>query len=66
MSIKVTVQPRGKDKAVEYHGENVSVEGAVLKIWTEPHEVAAGGLVDLFVGEIIPLDTFSVAKVRRV
>lgn len=66
MAIKVTLKRKESTKPEEFHGENVTVEGLVMKIHTEPHEVVAGGMVDLFVGDVVVLSPGDVARVRRV
>lgn len=65
MSIKVVVSSAdGREE--EFHGENVIVDGATLRIFTEPHEIKPGGLVDLFIGDVVALAPGDVARVRRV
>jgi hypothetical protein len=60
----MAIVARVNDK--EYRGDNVTVEGTILKVWTEPHEVKPGGLVDPFVGTIVALSPGDVVTVRRI
>lgn len=67
MAYHVIVTSKGSSgKPKTYRGENVQVEGNVIKLWTEPHEIVAGGPVDPFVGKVITLAPGDVAEVVRV
>lgn len=60
------VKVKGVSDSDKMRGENVTIEGNVLKIWTEPHEVVAGGPVDPFVGRCIVLEPGDIVDVVRV
>lgn len=65
----ITVEVRyldSKQKTETIKGDNLVIEGPVLKIFTEPHEVVPEGQVDLFIGKIIPLMSVKIVDVRRI
>lgn len=66
MAIHVRVtHDDGKD-TLELRGENAVIEGGVVRVYTEPHEVKPGGLVDPFVGKAYALMPGDLVEVVRV
>lgn len=64
MAINVIVERKGKK--LKFRGEQFEIQGNMLKIGTEPHEVKPEGVVDVFIGKLVPLMDGDIVEVLRV